>query len=179
VSGLVLNTSTKACHPPSLRYGAIAPGRFKNADAAPKFQGNEGGLNCKDKAMRLEEFLTQNTEQKKFGKGEIIFTEGTQAEAAYYILQGQVEIFKGTGKTSVGLLGPGQIFGEMALLRFNEYTLSARAHEDTVVHVIMPELLHSQIRATHPLIQSILNMLVDRVHELNEVLIDLENANRA
>ncbi len=129
--------------------------------------------------MRLEDFLSDNTQKKSFAKGESFFTQGDQAEAAYYIIQGNVEIFQTLdGKESImANLGPDEIFGEMALLRFDDYTLSARAAEDTEAYVITPEIMQAQIRDTHPLIKAILDMLLDRIHDVNEVLIDLDRAN--
>jgi CRP-like cAMP-binding protein len=130
--------------------------------------------------MRLEEFLADNTKIKNAAPDEIIFSQGAQAEAAYCIAEGKVEIFQHAGnrQATLATLEPGQIFGEMALLRFDKYTLSAKAVEPTKLHVITPELLQQQIRATHPLIKAIIDMLVERIHNINEVLIDIDRANR-
>ncbi len=128
--------------------------------------------------MRIEDFLAENAEKKTFPEGRVIFEEGRQADCAYFITRGKVEIFKGPpAKNSVlAVLGPGEIFGEMALLRFDHYTLSARAAADTEVRIITPEMLQTQLRETHPLIRAILDRLVERIHEANAVLIDLDSA---
>ncbi len=130
--------------------------------------------------MRLEEYLEKNTQILVFEKGQIIFGEGQEAAAAYYVIEGSVEIFQGKGASAsvMAMLGPDEIFGEMALLRFDKYTLSARAAAKTRLYVIPPEMLHEQIRATHPLIKAIIDMLIDRVHGANEILIDHERLNR-
>ncbi len=129
--------------------------------------------------MRLEEFLSENTQRKSFAKGEAFFAQGDQAGAAYYIIQGEVEIFQTlSGAESImASLGPDEIFGEMALLRFDEYTLSAKAAVDTEVYIITPEVLQVQIRDTHPLVKAILDMLLDRIQNVNEVLTDLDITN--
>jgi CRP/FNR family cyclic AMP-dependent transcriptional regulator len=131
--------------------------------------------------MRLDDFLNTNAAIKSFEKGQSVFAEGQEADAAYYIIEGQVEIFKDDGGRLSGLamLGPGEIFGEMALLRFDKYTLSAKATAALKVHVITPEILQAQIRETHPLIKAILDMLMDRIRDVNEVLIDHDRVNRA
>ena len=131
--------------------------------------------------MRLEDFLAENTEFKSFEKGSLVFSSGDQAEAAFYIIEGKVEVFQDLeeGDAVMATLGPDEIFGEMALLRFDEYTLSARAMEDTKAFVITPDLLQEQIRQTHPLIKAILDMLLDRIHNVNEVLIDIDRMNKA
>lgn len=126
--------------------------------------------------MRLEEFLETNTKIKTFAAGEDIFAEGEQAGAAYYIIEGRVEIYKGPPgpESRMAELGPDEIFGEMALLRYDKYTLSARALEETKAYVILPEILHEQLRAAHPLVRALLDMLVERIHNVNEVLIDID-----
>jgi CRP/FNR family transcriptional regulator len=130
--------------------------------------------------MRLEDFLSQNTQSRNFSKGDMVFAAGDQAEAAFCIESGRVEIFQGAGDdvSVLAVLGPGDIFGEMALLRFDEYTLSARATADTKAFVIAPELLQAQVRETPPLVRAILNALVDRIHGLNGLLIDIDKANK-
>lgn len=128
--------------------------------------------------MRLEDYLDQATETKSFNKGALIFAQGQEANAAYYIIEGEVEIFQ-PDSAVLAKLGPGQIFGEMALLRFDSYTLSAQAASLLKVHVITPAMLQEQIRAAHPLVKAILDMLAERVRTVNEVLIDLETAKQA
>lgn len=130
--------------------------------------------------MRLEDFLDQHAEKRSFAAGHPLFVKGAQADAAYCIISGEVEITDGPPGAGALLarLGPGEIFGEMALLRFDSYTLSARAATDVQVFVITPGLLHEQVRQLHPLIKTILDMLVERVHSVNQVLIDLDKANK-
>jgi CRP-like cAMP-binding protein len=125
--------------------------------------------------MRLEDYLDKVTETRDFAKGAVIFKQGQQADAAFYIIEGTVEIFQ-QGDATLAELGPGQIFGEMALLRFDSYTLSARAVSPLKVHIITPDMLQEQLRNTPPLVKAILDMLVERVRTVNEVLIDLDRA---
>lgn len=128
--------------------------------------------------MRLEEFLEQNAQIHSFAKGQILFSEGDQADAAYYIISGKIEIYKTLREApaTMAMLGPEQIFGEMALLRYDDYTLSAKAVEETSVYIITPDLLHNQIRETHPLVKAILDGLLERIHGVNELLIDIDRA---
>lgn len=130
--------------------------------------------------MRLEEFLEKNAAVKAFDKGQIVFKEGDQADAAYCVLEGEIEIFKDDdGRGAVmARLGPGEIFGEMALLRFDRYTLSARAADAVKLHVISPALLQEQLRQTPPLVRAIVDALAERMRGVNEVLIDLDRADR-
>lgn len=131
--------------------------------------------------MRLEEFLADHTDVKEVKAGGDIFAKSERATAAYFIIEGAVEVYEPVddGHSTMARLGPGEIFGEMALLRFDKYTLSAKAVEDTRLYVIPPEMLHEEIKSTHPLVKAILDMLLDRIHNVNEVLIDMDKVNRA
>lgn len=128
--------------------------------------------------MRLEEFLETNTETRSFAKGERIVAKGGQADAAYIIKQGKAKVYRDEGNEApvMALLGPGEIFGEMAILRFDHYTLSVKAIEDLVAYVITPDMLHEQVRDAHPLTKKILDTLLDRMKEVNQVLMDIDEA---
>lgn len=126
--------------------------------------------------MSFEDFLAANAESRVFPAGSLIVAEGAQAEAAFVVREGSVTVFHKAGdgrEAIVAKLGPGAIFGEMALLRYDSYTLSVRAEVESVLYVISPALLHDQIRQTPPLIRAILDMALDRVNETNEALIDI------
>ena len=74
-------------------------------------------------------------------KGEMIFHEGDAGDALYIIEVGEVEMTAGsTGKAkaqeTLGRLGAGGIFGEMALLTGHTRTSSARAVRDTNLWVL-------------------------------------------
>ncbi|GJL86234.1 MAG: hypothetical protein DHS20C02_20090 [Micavibrio sp.] len=128
--------------------------------------------------MRLEEFLDQNTQTKSFTKGERIVAKGEQAEAAYIIKEGKAKVYQDedNDQPMMALLGPGEIFGEMAILRFNHYTLSVKAEEDVVAYVITPDMLNEQMQAAHPLVKKVIDTILDRMKEVNEVLIDIDQA---
>ncbi|MCF8495576.1 MAG: cyclic nucleotide-binding domain-containing protein [Alphaproteobacteria bacterium] len=128
--------------------------------------------------MRLEDFLETAAKKAVFARGQMILSAGAQATAAYLVIKGQIEIFKAMKdrEAVVATLGPGEILGEMALLRYDTYTLSARASADTAVYIITPEILHEQMRLAHPLLKLLISTLVERVHTMNELLIDLDSA---
>ncbi len=128
--------------------------------------------------MRIEEFLEQSTKTRSFAKGERIVTRGQQADAAYIIKQGKAKVYRDDSNEApvMALLGPGEIFGEMAILRFDHYTLSVKAVEDVVAYVITPDMLHEQMRDAHPLTKKILDTLLDRMKEVNQVLMDIDQA---
>ena len=65
--------------------------------------------------------------------GEILFRQGDHGNALYLISQGMIEIITGSESepTVIATLGPGQSFGEMALLHNDTRTATAAAKEDS------------------------------------------------
>lgn len=78
------------------------------------------------------------SETRRYAPGEIIFREGEPSEAAYVIEVGRVELIK-TGRgglVRLGLLGRGELFGEMGVLDKGPRSATARAEEDCLLKVI-------------------------------------------
>jgi NADH dehydrogenase len=67
--------------------------------------------------------------QAHYEAGETVFEEGDSGDSLFMIIAGQVEVIKRFGGESrlVGQLGPGQYFGEMALLGRRPRSASTRA----------------------------------------------------
>lgn len=84
---------------------------------------------------------------KSLVQGEWVFEEGNKADAAYLILEGEVEIFRGEGTRQVGIamLGRGEIFGELSLIDGKPRAASARATHDTKLLVIRPKDMESRL----------------------------------
>ncbi len=81
--------------------------------------------------------------------GEVIVKEGDEGNEAYVIYSGAVEVYRtqADGEAiSLNLLGPGKIFGEMALFGDGYRTASVKATEETLVGVIAREKLYEVIR---------------------------------
>ena len=78
--------------------------------------------------------LAKGTVRPQFAIGDVIVKEGEQAVAFFYLLSGRVEVVKGAEGASPKVLrtmGPGDFFGEMALLDGYLRSASVRALEDT------------------------------------------------
>jgi CRP-like cAMP-binding protein len=67
--------------------------------------------------------------QAHYEPGEIVFEEGDAGDSLFMILAGQVEVVKCVGAEPrvVGTLGPGEYFGEMALLGRRPRSATTRA----------------------------------------------------
>ena len=71
----------------------------------------------------------RGTRQAHYEEGETVFDEGDAGDSLFMIISGQVEVLKrfGEEQRAVGMLGPGEYFGEMALLGRDPRSATARA----------------------------------------------------
>ena len=105
-------------------------------------------------------------------QNEIIFKQGQKAESAYLIESGQVEIFytnKNGIETHLTILGPGELFGEMALIDTNVRSASAKARTEIVLHEIQKEQLLEKINSSSSIVQLILKILMERLRRQNRI----------
>lgn len=111
--------------------------------------------------------------RRNFGKGEIIFHEGSVSDCAYVIAMGSIEIYTTTpqGEKVLGTLGANEIFGEMGLIDGLPRSASARACETSVVFILtyqtFEKLVHKKPKALLPILKIL-------SHRLRETMIDLK-----
>ena len=68
--------------------------------------------------------------RREFKKGDLLFLEGDEAEYLWFILDGEVKIFKefASGKSAIlGLFGPGSMVAEVAVIDGNPYPAGCQA----------------------------------------------------
>jgi CRP-like cAMP-binding protein len=115
-------------------------GEIQRLKTVPLFQ------TLKEEELKLIALTTENI---IYEPGEVIVKEGDEGGEAYIILAGSVEVFR---KTDAGELmrlnkmGPGGMFGELALFGKGLRTASVEAVEETLVSVISKERLYEIIR---------------------------------
>lgn len=106
--------------------------------------------------------------QTTFPAGTTIVNEGDRGSTAYIIVAGRCEVRKRLDRTMTVLqtLGPGDVFGEMAVL--NETTRSATvvAIEDTTALVVSGEQLLREMGTLKPWMASIMQRLAARLQDM-------------
>jgi len=80
---------------------------------------------------------------KTFAEGEVILREGEQGDAAYMITSGSCRAYRSVDgrEETLGTMGVGDVFGEMALLLFEPRAASVSALEPVTVVVVDKQTL--------------------------------------
>lgn len=119
----------------------------------------------------LVHFLRGGTDfpRKTFGAGETIVREGEQGDAAYIIVAGSCAIQKETpnGTETLMSIGPGAVFGEMAILTEGPRTATVVATEPTTVLVVTSPILDREMAALKPWIATLLKSLAARFRDID------------
>jgi CRP-like cAMP-binding protein len=119
--------------------------------------------------MVLEEHGTY----RKYVTGEIIFEKGDETREMYVIDSGEVEILDRSGGQEIRLsvLGPEEIFGEMALFGGRPRSATARALVASGVRVIGEEDIRKLV--PDPLARRLLEVMSQRLQDVDSRLAKL------
>ena len=120
--------------------------------------------------------------EEKFESGQIVFTEGTAADKFYIVLQGLVEIWKDYHNQDRELLavdGPGQMFGEMALIDDLPRSATVIAKEPSRLLSISRDDFNRIMRENSSIAFSIMKSVSSIIRKSNEKFTDsLRERNR-
>ena len=107
--------------------------------------------------------------RRTFQAGETIVREGEQGDAAYIIVAGTCEIQKElpSGTETLQTIGPGAVFGEMAILTEGPRTATVVAVEKTVVMVVTSAILEQEMEALKPWMATLLKSLAARFRDVD------------
>ncbi len=114
--------------------------------------------------------------EKNYGEGEIIFQEGDVGRACFIIAEGAVEIFRAdpaTGREEqMGVMGPGDFFGEMVLLDELPRSATARTVSASRIHILYKShfdvLVANHGRLALELLHNLARLLSARLRRQNE-----------
>ena len=110
---------------------------------------------------------------KTYAPGDTIIEEGRTGNGLYVIASGKVDVVKGLNTERahhVATLGPGEFFGEMALLGEWPRTASVRAVEETECIGIDRWLFLAQIRKQPHMAITMLQVMAERLRETDAKL---------
>lgn len=116
-------------------------------------------------------------QRKTYEAGELIFREGQASDAAYLIVSGQVEIVIGLDEGRpkiVGLLGKGEIFGEMGAIDNQPRSATARAKGPLVcMWVDQDSFMNTLLNRPQESIE-LLKALFERLRVANQKIMSME-----
>jgi len=127
--------------------------------------------------MEALRFIAQ---EKQFASGQEIFQEGSPGDGVYFVKSGLVEISAGkTARRVFSRLGPGELFGEMAVIEHRPRSATASAAEATEVYFLPRGEMLTFIQRSPMLAFGLLQHISHRLREFNQLhiqeLIQSEN----
>lgn len=122
-----------------------------------------------------EEFLqtlTDSLGKRSFAKGMILYHKGSPGQRLYLIESGRVRIFAisdGGHEVTLNIHGPGESFGELALLDGGLRSASAMALEKTATYTLERQVF-LDLFETHPVLaRHTLNLVAQRLRHLTSL----------
>lgn len=107
-----------------------------------------------------------------FPAGHVVVREGEQGDGMYVVLEGKLDITRGA--TSLGELGPGEQFGEMALIRANPRSATITTLVDSELVLLRRDDFFDFVRndpsGAVKLLWQFINVLADRLDHTSEEL---------
>jgi CRP-like cAMP-binding protein len=111
---------------------------------------------------RVRRRLAQIGKRRTYASGESIVKEGSTGTALYVVLSGRVAVER--GGRQVGELGPGDFFGELALIEEEPRSASVNALEETEC-LLFPAWEFRALLDEQPQIAvAIMRALIERIH---------------
>ena len=123
--------------------------------------------------------------EESHATGTRIFQYGDAGDKLFILLEGKVRISReisGMGEEALAVLGPGEVFGEMALFDESPRSADARAHERCRLLVIEKEafddLLFVEKDLAYEVLWACVRILASRMRETNDKLAFLSTSSR-
>jgi len=115
--------------------------------------------------------LAAQLRRRTFKRGTMIFHKDQTGDALYVIESGRVRIFLPTEsgtELTVEVSGPGDVFGELALLDGRPRSASAETLEDTTAFTLTREEFKAHLAATPQLAVALIELLSTRLRHVTE-----------
>lgn len=121
--------------------------------------------------------LTRAARPRTFAKGEVVCHEGDPADSMHLVAEGRLSVrvsMPSGDQAMVNLLGPGDYFGELALLRQDGRRTATIAALEPARTLVVTESAFRRLCGAHPGIERALTQtLADRVDKLSHRVVEL------
>jgi CRP/FNR family cyclic AMP-dependent transcriptional regulator len=130
--------------------------------------------------MGAEETLFQRF-GKEFSKGTILFREGEAGREMFVLQSGRIAISKRVRDEEkvLAVLGPGEFFGEMAIISNRPRNATATVSEDAKLLVIDPKTFEGMIRGNAEIAVRMIKKLAERLSEADAQIENLLHSDPA
>ena len=117
---------------------------------------------CTGRELRI---VARHAEPVRLPAGSVLFSEGDQGDAFFVVLGGSAEVRKGKGGRRVNTLGPGDWFGELALLDAAPRSASVVAVEELEVAVLGARIFRTLLRELPSISERLLAALAGELRD--------------
>lgn len=117
--------------------------------------------------------ITSRAEIQHMHKKQVLYSQTAPTNSVYILKEGKVKIswFTPDGKEIIlSIIGPGESFGELALIGQKQREEMAQALEDAVVYVIQPEDMWSLMQTNPSVSLNLFKQLGERIKKLQSRL---------
>ncbi len=122
------------------------------------------------KPAELAELL-RSSQERAFSPGEEIFSEGDPGDGLFVVKSGMVEIAMNSGRDHhqvFSVVGPGETFGEMAIIDQLPRSAYATAVQTTRVLFLSHAVVHRLMERSTDLTRALLQLVSQRLREFNQ-----------
>ena len=131
------------------------------------------------------ELLMAIASEETHAKNSYLFHQGDSGASLYLVLDGKIRISRnvgGMGEEALAILGPGEVFGEMALLDESPRSADAIVHENCRLLAIpkdaFDDLLFTRKDLAYEVLWGFIRLLSSRLRETNDKLTFLSVSGR-
>jgi len=101
-------------------------------------------------ALEDLESIAEVTSMRAYHHGETVFAQGDPGSEMLVLVEGSVEIVSGTAEEPVAVLGPGEVVGELAILRGSERTADVVARPEGMTGLVIDARMLGHILQERP-----------------------------
>ena len=111
--------------------------------------------------------------RQAYGRGQLFFSQNDPGDGLYLVDSGRVKVCLAQEEDEeviLGLLGPGEYFGEMALIDAESRSTTAMAYQDCELRFIPKRDFRRLLRESNELAQNLLQGLSERLRSANDLI---------
>jgi EAL domain-containing protein (putative c-di-GMP-specific phosphodiesterase class I) len=108
------------------------------------------------------------TIRRELFAGEVLYRQGDPSDCAWLVERGAIELLSVQGRRSVshGVLGPGELIGELGMLDGAPRSATATARGDTVLLAIDHDQFLDRLDAGDPIVRTLVDSLLQRTRSI-------------